>query len=201
MKIAVLGSSFDPPHIGHIFIAEQVKQLLGMDEIWLMPNSKHAFDKSLTSTDHRLAMTELIERDQIKVSILELERGGVSFTIDTLNQLHELYPNDEFYWIFGSDQLESFKKYKNWQDLIKKHNLIFFPRESILKELTNKVKQHLSLPEIPNNIIVLEDKNLILTNISSTLIRERVKNNQNIKYMVPIEIEKYISQNHLYQNS
>lgn len=96
MKVAILGGSFDPPHLGHILIARQVKEILGLDQVLLIPNFKHAFGKIQSPAKHRLAMTKLLEDDFIKVSESELQRKGISFTIDTLNILESEYPNNKF---------------------------------------------------------------------------------------------------------
>lgn len=199
MKIAILGGSFDPPHIGHILIAEQVREILNMDQIWLMPNFKHAFAKAQTPILHRKKMVNLIQSDLINFSELEINREGISYTIDTLTSLTTEFRLNEFFWILGSDQLESFQKYKNWKKIVANHNLIIFPRESIITEIESKVKKFLDLKSLPENIIILNNPDLVLTNISSTVIRERVKENKSIKYMVPEVIEKYIFENKLYE--
>src|SRR5690348_1092340 len=106
MKIAILGGSFDPPHLGHLFIASQVKELVGVDEIWLMPlyqSHGGTFQKTLSSVKHRLEMTRLIESDDIKVSTFEIENNKTSYTIDTLTGISQQYPENTYYWIIGSD--------------------------------------------------------------------------------------------------
>lgn len=196
MKIAILGSSFDPPHLGHLIIARQVKKILELDQIWLMPPFLHPFSKEMSAVKHRLAMTKLLEQDDIKTSNFEIKQHKVNYSIETLNSLSKLFPRDKFYWIIGSDQLKTFKKWKNWQEIIKKYHLIIFPRQS--KDITGKVKKKLNLKTIPKNIIVLNTKNLTLTNISSTLIRKAVREKKSIKNLVPEKVEEYIKKNNLY---
>src|SRR5437879_1067822 len=97
MKIGVLGGSFDPTHLGHLFIASQAKEFVGLDQIWLMPlyqSHTGPFQKDLTAVKHRLAMTKLLENDFIKASTFEVEQNQTSYTVDTLNELSRLYPND-----------------------------------------------------------------------------------------------------------
>lgn len=199
MKIAVLGGSFDPPHLGHFSIALQVQELLTMDEVWLMPAHHHPFERDLSPVDIRQTMTSFLKTEKIKVSDYEIARDKTSFTIDTLNGLKKLHPDDEFYWITGSDQLEYFQKYKDWQDILSKHNLIIFPREWMLPQLTDIVKEKLMLKTIPENVIVLQSESLILSNISSTKIRERIKNGKPIQYFVPEKVAEYINKNSLYK--
>lgn len=203
MKIALLGGSFDPPHLGHVLISRQVKELVGIDQVWLLPNySTEAhdkiFQKKLSPVADRLAMAKLLENDFIKVSDFEIQKNPSSITITTLELLGKEYPEHEFYWITGSDKIETFQKYDRWEEIIAKHNIIIFPREHMLWHLEQRVKEALQLQAIPQNVIVLQDKKLLLTNISSTAIRERVKNNLSLEYLVPKTIEEYIRKHTLY---
>ncbi len=198
MKIAVLGGSFDPPHIGHALIAQQIKDLLHMDQIWLMPNNQHAFGKKQSPVLDRFRMTKFLAERYITVSDFEIKSEGISYTIVTLNSLKKLYPEDEFCWILGSDQLDSFQKYKNWQEIIANYRIIVFPRESVVYKLKDKVKKALNLKSIPKNIIIMQNENLILTNISSSIIRKRIKNGLSIEHLVPEKVEEYIKKYNLY---
>lgn len=198
MKIAILGGSFDPPHLGHFSIALQVQELLHMDQVWLLPAHNHPFQRDLSDVEKRYAMTSFLETDRIKVSNYEIKHNPTSYTIDTLNGLKSQRPDNEFYWITGSDQLEHFQKYKGWQDIINKHNLIIFPREWMLPHVEETVKEKLLLKTIPENVIVLQSKQLILSNISSTRIRERVKAKLPIRYFVPEKVAAYITKHKLY---
>ena len=87
MKIAILGGSFDPLHIGHLFIATQVKEMFHFDEIWLMPCFQHPFDKQLSSATKRLEMLQTLNIPYIKISQFEIKNKKRSYTIDTLNDL------------------------------------------------------------------------------------------------------------------
>lgn len=199
MKIGILGGSFNPPHLGHLLISLQVMNILGLDEIWLMPCYQHPFHKTLAPVEDRLNMTKFLTNGHIKVSEYEITQNKHSYTIDTLRELTHNYPEYTFYWITGSDQLESFKEYKDWQKLITKYNLVVFPREPVLPRITEKVEQDFNLQSIPQNITVLKSDELILTNISSTNIRQRIRNSEPISYMVPIKVEEYIREHHLYE--
>lgn len=198
MRIAILGGSFDPPHVGHQLIARQVKETIGVDDIWLMPADNHPFAKSLLPVQHRLQMARFLENEYIRVSDFEIKYNKSSYTIDTLEKLDQDYPQDIFYWILGSDQLDSFTKYKGWEQLRDDHNLIVFPRETVIDHLEEKTKKCLQLDSIPDNITLLRDKDLILTNISSSLVRERIKRDESLEYIVPKQVEEYIKQHSLY---
>lgn len=204
MKIAILGGSFDPPHLGHLLIARQVIEHVGVDQVWLMPmystSSHHAiFQKNMSPVSERFAMAKLLETDKIKVSDFEMIHNQASITIVTLEKLAQAYPEDEFYWITGSDKLETFQKYDRWQDIITKHNLIIFPREHMLWHLRDRVKEAFALQTITENVIVLDNKNLVLTNVSSSLIRQRVKDGLSIENLVTEKVEAYIKEHKLYE--
>ncbi len=204
MKIAILGGSFDPPHLGHILIARQVIEFAGMDQVWLMPNystgAQHAiFQKKLSPAQDRLAMTKLLEDDKIKASDFEINENKKSITIDTLYTLSNMHPKDRFYWITGSDKLETFHLWDDWQKIITDYRLIIFPREHMLWHLENRVKEALQLQKIPSNVIILQNKELILTNLSSTIIRERERKGLPIDFLVEPAIKKYIKEYKLYK--
>ncbi len=199
MKIAILGGSFDPPHLGHALVAEQVKQHLNIDQVWLMSCYEHPFEKNLSDPLHRLAMAKLLEDSALKASDFEIEQKKVSFTIDTLDTLSKKYPTDTFYWIIGSDQLKEFRNWKDWQRIIKDYRLIIYARDRVIPELEAKVKEALSTRTIPQNVYVLASENLLTSHISSTIIRQRVKKNLPIRSLVPKKIEDYIINHNLYK--
>lgn len=204
MKIALLGGSFDPPHLGHVLIANQVKEHTDIDQVWLMPNYSTAahhkiFQKQLSPAEDRLAMAKLLENDFIKACDFELMHNQTSITIITLEMLSQTYPEHEFYWITGSDKLETFHKYDRWEDIITQYKMIVFPREHMLWHLDERVREGLQLQTIPENVIVLHNKELLLTNVSSTAIRDRVRKNLSLEYLVPPPVEAYIKSHRLYK--
>jgi len=203
MRIAILGGSFDPPHIGHLLIARQVLEYTDVDQVWFMPvysTSAHheVFQKNLSSPEDRLAMSQFVEDEKIKISDFEIKQNKKSITIDTLRELSQHYPEHTFYWIAGSDRLETFHLWDNWREIIADYHLIIFPREHMLWHLEERVKEALQLQTIPENVIVLQNKELILTNLSSTVIRKRVKTGLPINFLVPKKVEEYINEHKLY---
>lgn len=203
MKIAILGGSFDPPHLGHMLIAQQVLELTEVEQVWLMPNyttqTHHkVFQKQLSRVSDRYTMTKLVESDVIKASDFELTENIKSITITTLEMLAKKYPKDTFYWITGSDKLETFHFYDDWKKVITNFHIIIFPREHMLWDLDNQVKKAFQLKKIPKNVIVLQNKELLLTNISSTAVRKRVKEGLSIDFLVPTSVAEYIKKNKLY---
>lgn len=197
MKIAILGGSFDPPHKGHITAAKRLMKLFKFDRIWLMPCYKHPFNKKLSPINCRFKMTKYLEGKNIKTSDFELKRKSVSYTIDTLKSLAKEFPKDQFFWVIGYDQIKTFKKWKDWKEIIEKFKLIIVPRNNLektgqqLKEILKKVKNK-------ENVVVVDKKNFPPIRISSSMIRNRIKKGEKIEGFVPKNIKSYIIRHRLY---
>lgn len=196
MKIAILGSSFDPPHNGHLAVAKYILKNLDIQKIILMPTHIHPFDKKISPSYHRLNMTKLLEEENIIVSDFEIKKNNTSYSINTLNAFNKKFPKDKFFWIIGSDQIEKFTDWKNWQEILKDFGLIIFPRSDIdIKEQLNKIPADKFLIK---KIIIVNKKDFLLINISSSEIRKKIKKKMSIKNLVPKKIENYIIKNGLY---
>lgn len=198
MNIGILGGSFDPPHKGHVAVAKRLIKLHYFDEVWFMPCYQHPFNKNLSASDKRLEMTKYLENANIQVSDVEIKKESTSYSIDTLRFFAKKRPKDKFSWIIGTDQIETFKKWREWKEIIDKFKLIVVPRTGFKraqKELVNIEK----LVAFPKNIILVDRKKFSPIYISSTFIRKRVKKNQSISNMMPKAVENYIIQNKLYE--
>ncbi|MBB5183478.1 nicotinate (nicotinamide) nucleotide adenylyltransferase [Catenisphaera adipataccumulans] len=151
MKIAIVGGSFDPVHEGHIAMAEQAVTTLGCDQAWFMPSKKTPLkDRGLTDDVHRLAMLKIVaaRNDRFRVCTMELERQGISYTVDTLRQLKQMYPHDTFYWLIGNDQLKQFADWKEPETLVKLAHFVCFDRNGELND-TNYAIQRCHMPMMP----------------------------------------------------
>ena len=209
MNIAVLGASFDPSHNGHLKVARNILKSKRINKIMLMPVNIHPFAKKLTKASHRLAMAKLLEEKlrtssvhgkNIEVSDLELRKNSTSFSIDTLQALKQKFSKDKFYWIIGSDNLDKFTKWKDWQKIIKDFGLIVVARDT-RSHLRGGVAPaaHLAGENRSKNIIILKAKDFAPLDISSSEIRKRVKEGKKIGNLVPKKVEEYIIQNNLYK--
>lgn len=194
MKIAILGGSFDPPHNGHVKIAEHVVTKLSFDQVWLVPCFAHAFGKNLTSAKDRFAMTILLETKTIQASNHEIRKEGISISFETLADLKELHPHHSFSWIIGSDQIADFPKWEGWKEIIQDFGIIIVQRDKE-ENVENKTKNLLQLQTLQE--ITFLQKNDI-PNISSTEIRERIKKSESITGLVPTKVEEYIKKHQLY---
>ena len=199
MNIAILGGSFDPPHLGHALIAQQVKELLLVDQVWLMPCYKHTFQKELSPAAYRLEMTKFLGEKNIIVSDFEIATKSLGITIETLRQLSKKRTGDHLSWVIGSDQLIDFHKWEEWETLIRQSPFIIFPREVVLRSLSELVKKHLKLDSIPQNVTLMQSEDLILTNISSTIVRKRVRDGLPVDLLVHPRVEAYIKDRGLYR--
>jgi len=192
MKIGLLGGTFDPPHLGHLIMAEEALVQCAMDEIWFLPSylPPHAERKTSArpiSAEHRLEMVQLAikENNQFQLSLIEYERKGKSYTYETLNELHEKYQEHEFNFIIGADMVSDLPKWVHFDEIKKKVTFIGFNRSGVewnAPEGISLIKA--IMPEI---------------GISSSLVREKIHENGAWQYLVPARVKKYIEVNGLYE--
>ena len=197
MKIGIYGGSFDPPHKGHVIAAKRLIELFKFDEVWLMPCYKHPFSKKLSPPNDRFKMTKFLENKTIKTSDFEVKKKTISYTIDTLKSLAKLFPKNEFFWIIGSDQANSFTRWKKWKEIIEKFKLVIVPRNGI-KQTGEKIKEILKTIGHQGNIIIVDKKNFPPIYISSSEIRKKIKNGKTVSDIMPKNIERYIIKHKLY---
>ena len=185
MKIGILGGTFNPPHIGHLILAQDVSEGLRLDKILFIPTniSPHKSSNEMPAFK-RLEMVKLAICDNKKFEVLDLEvkRGGTSYTIDTVRELKALYPKDELYLIVGSDLANYFLEWKDFNDLKKLVKIVVAQRkESPLKD--------------KDSFII---KDITQINISSSLIRAMIKQGRTVRYLLGDKVRDYILKNKLY---
>lgn len=193
MKIAVLGGSFNPPHLGHALIIDQVLKYAGVDEIWLAPCYRHTFLKNLAPVADRVAMTKKLTNHKIKYCGEEIENKLSGDTIELMEILKEKYPEHEFSFLIGSDNLAGLKKWGNWEKLITNFQFLIFKRPNYSMNLAE-----FGLDNSKYKLTFVNHPKLITSDISSTQVRERLTNKKSISNLVPKKIEEYILKNHLY---
>lgn len=189
-KIGLYGGSFDPIHLGHIITAQFVFEERKLDKILFMPCyiSPHKTDSEYSSPADRLNMVKIAIKNfsHFTFSDFEISRNQVSYTIDTINELAKTYKHIEL--IIGQDNLDVFDKWHKPDEIISKVKLIVLRRNySLEQKRKNKYYDDAIFVNTP------------LIEISSTEIRNRVKNNQRIDFLVGDEVAKYIIQNKLYR--
>ncbi|MDX5476011.1 MAG: nicotinate-nucleotide adenylyltransferase [Bacillaceae bacterium] len=186
-KIGILGGTFDPPHIGHLIIANEVMHSLSLDEIWFIPNRipPHKLNKSITETSSRVEMIQLAieDNEQFHLNTLELERSGPSYTYDTIVTLKELHPTYEFFFIIGADMVEYLPKWHRIDELVGLIQFVGVKRAGYQVHTTYPVIE-VEIPQV---------------DISSTLIRKKIKDGLSFRYLVPEKVQIYIEENNLYE--
>lgn len=198
MNIGIIGGTFDPIHNGHLIIAEYARTSLNLDKVLFIPSGMHPFkdNKKITDAKNRMDMILLATDSNpcFEVSSLEITRIGITYTIDTMISLKDKYPEDELYFIFGSDILFELDKWKRIEELSRLCKFILLDRHS--KE-EQEIYKRIEELESSYNIDIEKIKSPII-DISSTEIRERVSKKISIRYLVPELVEKYILNNKLY---
>ena len=189
MKIGILGGSFNPIHFGHLILAQEAKESLGLEKVLFVPCAlpPHKSEDDLLSASHRLEMVRLaIQGDpHFELSDLEVRRGGVSYSIDTVSTLRKQFPSATFYFLIGSDALQGLSRWKEIEQLKRLCHFVMagrprFPAVDLPKELLR-----LSMPEI---------------DISSREIRQRLKEGRSIRYLVPEPVRDYLEKKQLYSH-
>jgi nicotinate-nucleotide adenylyltransferase len=186
MKIGILGGTFNPPHIGHLILAQEVTQKLSLDKIFFIPTNipPHKESHNVKGAD-RLNMVKLVVAGDKRFEALDLEikRGGVSYTIDTVHELKEKFKQAEFYLIVGSDLANDFPTWRYFERLKKAVNIVVAKRRAYpLKTI--------------NRFIIAQ---IVQMGISSSYIRGLIKKGFSVKYLVPDSVAEYIGKHKLYK--
>ncbi len=201
MKTAIYGGSFNPPHLGHVSAVNTVVSDLEPDRMLIMPDciAPHkAMAENTPAPEHRLEMCRLAFGDipGVEISDLEIQRGGRSYTVDTLEQLTDLYPEDEFYLVIGSDMLTSFTTgWYRFEDILKMCTLTVISREKDdMEELAHNADM---LKERYNaKVIIMKNHRPVL--LSSSEVRKAIHEG-NISGMLSESVWEYIKENGLYR--
>jgi nicotinate-nucleotide adenylyltransferase len=201
MRIGILGGSFDPPHIGHLWIAEAVREALKLDEIRWIPAAISPLkpDGPVASNEQRRQMVALAVSGcaEYLVDDRELNRGDVSYTVDTLQGLKTEFPKAEFFLIMGSDSLASLQQWHQPKRLLELATLVVLQRGAdddidfnVLSGLTSETQ----IQRIRESQVAMP-----LIELSSSEIRERLRNGHSIRFRTSRSVEAYIKAEKLYQ--
>ena len=199
-RIGILGGTFDPVHTAHLMIAEGAADEFSLDRVLLMPTgiSPHKEEKNLTPVSDRLAMIELAVSDNPRLipSRFETDSKEVSYTFRTAERMSTQFPGDTFYYIMGADSLRMFAKWKNPEIIARHFHLVAAVRDdadeeclyTLAEEYASLFDAKVSLLHVPN------------FSISSTDIRERIRNGKSVRYLTPDPVINYIKEHHLYED-
>lgn len=197
MKIAMFGGSFNPPHIGHLQLAQAFINALSLDRLLLVPvfTPPHKEGKNMASTVHRLNMCRMFEKynSKIMVSDIEITRGGSSYTVDTLRTLKTQYPDSDFYLIIGADMFMTLQSWKNPEEICGLAKICTVSRNN--DDIPQLEAHSKFLKRFGCDSVILTDA--VMT-VSSTQIRDNIKSQKSITDLVIPEVGEYILQNGLY---
>lgn len=191
-KIGLFGGTFDPIHIGHTIVAEWIWDALGLERIIFIPNYIHPFHKrqGISDVRYRLRMLQLALADfpQFDISTLEIDREGVSYTIDTIRYFQKKYANTQLFLLIGTDNLNDFWKWKEPENILKEAQLVVYNRKGFSVD-----------PKFKKEKIVFLDTPHI--EISSTEIRQRIQNNRACQSLLHPMVYQFIKEHKIYQKS
>ena len=202
MKIGLYFGTFNPIHIGHLIIANHLAEYSGLDQIWMVVTPHNPLKNKQTLLDdyQRLQLVFLATEDypKIKPSDIEFKLPQPNYTVNTLAHLQEKYPQHIFSLIMGEDNLKSLQKWKNYEIILQNHEIFVYPRISSEDDTSSKgelAKQNLTIKNNPKIHIV----DAPIVEISSTFIRENIKNKKNVQPLLPSKVWEYIDHNNLYK--
>lgn len=190
MKIGLFFGSFNPVHSGHLVIASYMAEFTDLEQVWLVvsPHNPLKAKQTLLQDYHRLALvkTAIGINRKLKASDVEFKLSQPTYTIHTLAHLSEQFPQHQFALILGSDTLETFHKWKNYEQILEHYELYVYPRpHSTGGELIKH--PHIKKVEAP------------LMEISASFIREAIRNKKDVRYMMPESVWNYIEEMHFYE--
>ncbi|BFH61376.1 MULTISPECIES: nicotinate-nucleotide adenylyltransferase [Paenibacillus] len=192
MKVGIMGGTFDPIHIGHLLAAEAARDSFGLDEVWFMPSHipPHK-EQAGASGEDRLGMVAEAISDHpcFRTLDIEIRRGGVSYTIDTVKEIRGSFEDIEFHFIIGADMVNYLPKWEGIEELVNLMSFIGVGRPGSTLNLA-------ALPPYLHGKVLLADMPQV--DISSTEIRERLATGHSIRYMVTDSVYDYIRRRGLY---
>ena len=199
MNIGVLGGTFDPIHMGHLVVAEEARVKVGFNEVLFVPAGQPwvKLDRNITPAAYRVEMVRraIAGNPHFELCTLEVERPGPSYTVDTLTTLREQLGSEaSLFFILGRDTLAGLHLWKEPKKLVQLCRLVVAPR------LGSKDLKHLET-EIPGLLDKVIQLDMPVIGISSSGIRQRIDQGLPIRYLVPPDVEKYITEQNIYPTS
>ncbi len=199
MRIGIFGGTFDPPHAGHKKYADEIVKKLSLDRLLVIPTATppHKGGKNPIDSADRLAMVQILFDDDsdVEVSDMEITRGGRSYTYETVTLLRETYPDDELFFVLGSDMLFSFHTWRNPEVILSHVKICAVTRtDDINKEMLQEYIEKY-FPEQKDRFITCDFDPI---EISSTQIRDAIRNGEAVEGLVDRQVIEYIKEKELY---
>lgn len=191
MKVGLYFGTFNPIHIGHLIIANHMAEFSDLDQVWMVvtPHNPHKQKSTLLDDYHRLEMVHLATQNypKIKPSDVEFKLSQPNYTVNTLAHLQEKFPQHTFSLLMGEDNLNSLHRWKNYEYILEHHDIYVYPRMQS-GDLDQQFINHPKIHKVAAPILEL----------SSTFIRESIKNGKNVNPMLPPKVWEYIDHNLFY---
>ena len=200
MRIGVFGGSFDPIHQGHLILAEQCREQADLDAVWFVPCalSPHKEQGAQGTDRQRIEMIELAiaGHPAFQLARIEIDRGGISYTVDTLKAIRELHADDELFLLLGADSLDSFDTWREPSEICQLATPLVVNRPGAKQIDLSVFQKHVD----PQRYESFCNQSIVspLIDIQSRQIRDKVSNQQSIRYLAPRAVEKYIETQKLY---
>ena len=201
MRVGIFGGTFDPIHMGHLLLAEQCREQLALDQVWFMVSAAppHKLEREVTSFDKRVEMVQLAiaGNPAFQANEMEKDRTGPSFTSDTLAELHEQFPQTDFYWILGSDCLPDLPHWHEPVKVLSLAKLAVVTRPGWPAWSVEQLRSALRLgQDFPFQVQIVAAP---LVDFASRDLRRRVAEGKSIRYFVPPAVQAYIQDKKLYR--
>ncbi len=198
MRIGILGGTFDPPHIGHLVIAEEARSALSLARVYFVPARQppHKLDQQVTPLEDRLAMLRLAVDDNpfFTISLVEANRPGPSYTVDTIRELRKEFPPfTEIFFIEGMDSLAALPTWHHPEELIQLCYLAVLKRPGFEADLD---ALEAVVPGVKSRVVFIPAPEL---EISSHELQSRCRAGHSLEYLVPKGVDEYIAEHHLYE--
>ena len=198
-RYGMMGGTFNPIHLAHLYIAYEAKETLNLDKVIFMVagNPPHKKESSVIDSNYRYDMVKMAIKDYsgFEISDYEIQKQGYSYTYETLKYLKDDEEDVEVFFIAGADSLMDIEKWKNPELVLSNCTFVAFNRGEYTKEALERQKKKL-LDKYNSNIILLDISNL---DISSSMIRERITKGKRVDFFMPNKVMEYIEQNNLYR--
>ena len=200
-NIGLYFGTFNPIHVGHLVIANYMAYYTNLDEVWLIVSPQNPFKEkaSMLNDYHRLSLVRVAveENPKLKASNIEFDLPIPSYTINTLTYLKEKYPSHQFGLIMGEDNLRTFHKWKNHDQIINEHHLYVYPRILTEQEINE-------IPEDQSGNYLSSHEKVIycdapIMKISSSFIRKAIKEKKDVTYLLTSKVAKYVKEMHFYE--
>ncbi|MFO0879904.1 MAG: nicotinate-nucleotide adenylyltransferase [Gemmataceae bacterium] len=203
MQIGIFGGTFDPVHQGHLILAEQAREQGGLDEVWFLPAPRPPQKRGqiISRFDIRVEMLALALAGHaaFRIDEREKDRHGPSYTVDTLAQLRDEYPQHRFHLIIGGDSLADLPTWHDPQGVVARAGLLVMPRPGVPVLDARTLGERLGLPADRSPEVRIVQAPLI--EISSRDLRQRVREQRSIRYLVPRSVEVFIRDRGLYRQA